>query len=709
MTMRVALLWVALAAPLAAQSPSATTGGDKPVAISTAKAIRLCADCTGRQHEFDVTVRTKTQPTLPPVVVDVVLDDAREPARRADFTFTWKTDTQGKTTRTTLVLTVADTLRRPGEYDVTVNLTPDNAADPVLEHVTVMIPPAKIEQPEKIVVSRTVYTPEWLGRSSVERQALVLHETGRLSGVRALKGRTDRIDSENKPVAASVEVPDLALPAGGSNADVPYALEGTFPLGISTGKLRLTAEELSEPIVMDVEVQSRLAWWYLLATIVAGLVVSWWVKVRLAEDIARSQAEALANQLLGDIEADKKRYAEPDFARDVQADTAALQGALANRVATTIEQKRSALDKTWRDAVHAAVTRRAAFKADIESFSALIDLRWTLPAPFGPALTEARRAVAALKSADLIKLDARVSELAGVRKTFLDALEAIGGGWQDGVALAFTDALGPRHGFPAEMATSLSATVSAWATEYPRVGRLPQQFDEKRIEPTLRTLAGQHLAARDLADWIGRQLTRTATEVALGLEQPPATLSNVIAAIAAVRVAAANAVDQPDAHAQALATAVGGLQDAWLNDIVPKLDPAVQNDARADIANHLYVAAARRRPEEKLLGGGGAAAVVAQVLETLRLPQLGTWSPAPAAVSVSTPEAGRYVALAVRSQAQLRRAKSLQSVIVGILFLGWALGSFGASWNGTWEGLLTVFFSAVAIDVAADKLLGKIG
>jgi hypothetical protein len=75
---------------------------------------------------------------------------------------------------------------------------------------------------------------------------------------------------------------------------------------------------------------------------------------------------------------------------------------------------------------------------------------------------------------------------------------------------------------------------------------------------------------------------------------------------------------------------------------------------------------------------------------------------------VTVPPSSPYAMLSAASLADLKKDKTIQTFIVGVLFLAWAFGYYAPQWNGTWMGLLAVLAGAFSVDVATDSLMAKI-
>jgi hypothetical protein len=64
-------------------------------------------------------------------------------------------------------------------------------------------------------------------------------------------------------------------------------------------------------------------------------------------------------------------------------------------------------------------------------------------------------------------------------------------------------------------------------------------------------------------------------------------------------------------------------------------------------------------------------------------------------------------AVAVPADA-VRRAKRMQSILIGLVMFVWALGAYGQNWQGTWAELSTVFFAALGLDITLDAFQNKL-
>jgi hypothetical protein len=704
----VLFLSLALSTAGAAQAPE--------ISIETTKQVRIC-DCAERDTRFRVTIPDlkKTRVLMDrqaPAVREVIRGEALENARAGDFTFTW--DIRANTAPA-LVLHVADSLREPGTYEIVVDLLPASPRPIPPEHIKIIVPSASLEAPGKLLAERTVYAPAWLAHVwADEKLPLAIREKGQQAGIQALNGRTGPLAVDTKQIPGSVRLSGpVRVKQGDWTFIDAYSLDGVFPPGTATGRLFLTAQELTEPLAVDVEVRSRVSKWYLLVAILLGLLASLLTKVKLAQYIALRQARVLAAKLLEDVQRDLGRYTEAAFADKVRVDRESLDRARTGSDPRSIESARAALDTVWKSAVQEAEGRRADYRTKAARFAELVSMDWPLPVPLRGPLDAARDAAKTAKASQAPDVTDRFKVLEGAQGPFMKAMQTVGEVWRRTVVDLFGYAVGQRDGLPDALITTLEAAASAWPTAYPPASPLPAPFDPAQIEPALRNLAGQYLAAKDAVALIESRLHRALVEVAGELDTTPASgLSNASARTADVVRTATNAVEDPDVQRDNFLGALTELQLAWQQDIGAHFasDPQDVQDAVADDvrAQMFRKAAARKRQGARLRSVGDVPLSLPASLDRLSLPNIPGLSPSAIVEWLARGTASPYVTLLIASADQLRRAKALQTAIVLLLFLAWALSSFGAKWDGTWAGLFAVFVGAFSIDVAVDTLLGKV-
>jgi hypothetical protein len=61
-----------------------------------------------------------------------------------------------------------------------------------------------------------------------------------------------------------------------------------------------------------------------------------------------------------------------------------------------------------------------------------------------------------------------------------------------------------------------------------------------------------------------------------------------------------------------------------------------------------------------------------------------------------------------QSLQEVRAAKRLQTLLVGVLVIAYCYTFYTKTYGGTWSDISTIFFAACAIDVTLDAMLSKL-
>jgi hypothetical protein len=177
-----------------------------------------------------------------------------------------------------------------GTYAVRVRF--DTAAEPLFATVKVVVPAADVHVPARQIIELVggdgALPPLVLGESSGKSRLSV-----------AGADRLDNFVHEGKTIAPKVALTVPKAPTGGAVAELPVRLDGAFPLGTSTGTIRIRAPELSKPIDVEYEIRNKLHWLWILAPTTAGLFLSaalrWVLETRRKLlDARRAADDALA-------------------------------------------------------------------------------------------------------------------------------------------------------------------------------------------------------------------------------------------------------------------------------------------------------------------------------------------------------------------------------------------------------------------------------
>lgn len=294
-----------------------------------------------------------------------------------------------------------------GTYDVGVELRSGEMRE--VKTIQMTIPGAAIAA-QPLVVSRSI---AWLvfPADSETLPPLPVRETGKRSFARIVIQQSDKaIDSEGThsgtlvfdPAKQSQNVTadkKAFLVPSGQPADLPYSVEGEFPVGSAKLNLGIYSDQLDSVVTVPVEVRTHVTRWALGFMVVFGLVLGFLtrgiIKQRLEFSQARRQALDEASKLKS------ARDGVPDKAFRKKVDVAE------KKVLEAIENARIGSEADLKTAVEAAETELKEAVTGLNSAAAdeekaLKELRdfletgWTLPLEFRAALdtlsSEARRA-----------------------------------------------------------------------------------------------------------------------------------------------------------------------------------------------------------------------------------------------------------------------------------------------------------------------------
>jgi hypothetical protein len=717
-----ALLVTWLAPAPAAQAPAPLGRAEAPLRVEPPASYRVCADCPSQEFPFRVTVLDRAMPvtfTAAPRIVDVSPAVGTADGRQASFGARWSAAPPADRQVQTLIVSLTGELRSPGTYEVVVdfNLTERPAAPRQVLKFTV--PPARLAAPEKLLIARTLW---WPIATSERQMPLDLFETTGDLSVREVSLRSLPFSADNRPIAGALAPANtgadgrpkpVGVAAGGSE-HLPYRLDGHFPLGLATGKIRLEATELAEAIVIPVEVRSQLSWVHLLAAVALGLVLSYHVKIRLERNVQLQQARVAAATLLAQVEPERKEFEkDAEFTQKTSPD--ALNAALepkppAKPDAEKINKARTELDAAWRAARQDLAARRASFRTRLDGWRKLIDLTWDMPQTMTSVVARARGEVPGIASHDTAgDVGGATTALDTAQARTIMDLQRAAYAWQ-AASRRFFDSLVDKRGGGISDANldPLARASTAWRQLSPRIASPPTGVASE-TEATLRGITGEYVTARDHLRDMPRHLRREFDDVAallLSEEAPEPLVTAIDDALAALEGTLAQAVDDPAAAAAALPAVRATLQAAW----AAAFAQAATNDRPAVIAhvkanNYRAAAALLGRKPLRAPGASGPAAPGGRP----GLPfHTAPHAPSGSVATAGAPRVDPPRVLQLDAEKALKTAKRHQTYIVGGLFGLWVLTTSAAGYDGTVRGVFVALFSAFGLDLGIDALRAKL-
>jgi hypothetical protein len=371
------------------------------VRLVGANVAEICERC-GDTFRFLVTPKAGVNADeIRLAVVDVALGNRKFSAPDQVFAAAWATDSDGQPGALLLHLLKPEELREQGAYDVTVLFSQKGAAPGVLK-LQVSHPAAKLRVPGTLVIHRVV----GLLWDRQETPALVLWELNGKSAATGIQLRTvTELIGPSGPIGARILFPhqepgkEGVAPSPlrvepGKSAIVPYTLQSGFPLGKVTGSVELVSPALADAVPMNIEVWSRRPLFWIIAFAIPGLVMGWFLKVFLQQNLEMEQARLRSQTLLQQVQTDLERRADKLFHDALAALLTAVQNAQNGDDAGALDNARQALEQAWRAALQDLGTRRAAAQATLDGVSSVVRSLWPVPNSVSEALAAGRTKLA---------------------------------------------------------------------------------------------------------------------------------------------------------------------------------------------------------------------------------------------------------------------------------------------------------------------------
>ncbi|MEO7135108.1 MAG: hypothetical protein ABI024_12915, partial [Vicinamibacterales bacterium] len=605
-----------------------------------------------------------------------------------------------------------DTVRRAGIYRAIVAPLPSTRPDDRLT-LQITLKPASLKTADKLVIARTVGC---FGYCDVTPD-LIVHEQSNTTRISELNVSRISASAAGLPIAAGVTpTPRTVTLAPGAAATIPYQLDGSFPLGVVSGKLWLSARELPEPKELEFEVRSRLSSLFIPIIIGLGFLLGYFVRVHLANVIAVSAARDQASTLLSQIAASLAERRDDIYKDKLKEKRAALDAALSKDNAETITKATTELDAIWREAVTDYAKRKTTAAVAVEELRELAAPRFLMPpvvpGAFQAAVTATNAAQEALDGTNVALAQSTVD---AARKSLVDAVQSAALDWQDQATAALNELATAQLGLPAVIVTEFAQRLASMPALNQITAATPLATEENRRGMML-ALHTEYRAVRNLLQEVANRLETEWGLVKRELRslntQTPA-FAELEAAIASLVKLLGSVADGPRTFAQELSKRLSALDTQWETGVLNLVaDEAKRQPLHVHLQSREYVQLAR---------GVANAAIVPLLSRTATPPPIpvGVWAQLPdTATGVGLPRlagSGGASILVASPIAYISasRAKFLQSLLLAALYIliYWMLSAdtFGEKWSEPATLLGTSFF----IDITAAGLLaalnGKIG
>jgi hypothetical protein len=710
------------------------------VTLEGGAVAQVCASCSTRQVRFPVTpvgkftIKKAGKELEQPEVIDAAFLAVHIATPPKFFHAHWDL---AHDVPVAIVIDIDSQINRPGTYDLLLALQPTSDPRGPRLKLQVTQPAAKLEVPDKIVVRRVLWFPAFFPAVE-DKMAVWVRESTGLANLDRVQVFNQSSTANGVPVSGELQVLNAAQPncgsGAGSNAQsgtnwftlpagcqttLNYSLTGSFPIGSVTGSLRFIAPELSDPVNLNYEVKSGLAWCYVPLAILLGLWISYQIKIKLQTAIALGEARVQAGTLRAKVQADLDRYKDSKFHEDLSDAFNELTNAYGSDDTTRITNATTALDAKWREALQHWDERNKQAEQALNDIATLTASPWTVPSLMRKLIDETRQKAAGIREV-LNAKDAgnALNEANKLESDFGVKLRTQAVDWQQHMLATFRNLANAHAGVPAPVVEQFKQELQVNAPDLNRIKPDSPVTPVAAALGLLNDLSSEYSSAEGLAGQFADRLRQEWSEVEKQLATAkiphPEEVSKLQKLLERLEEDLRRAANDPSAWLTKLQGQLDELQVAWRNAFVKQLAQTSQELSDAITAQQFVTAAAlvasavRTASGEQFLRKSSAVAAA-----NVAWPQ---WQPpsGPSQVTIVrsttqtlTMPADLETAIALPADA-VRRAKWMQSLLIGLVMFVWALGAYGQNWQGTWGELSTVFFAALGLDITLDAFQSKI-
>lgn len=712
-----------------------TTGllrGADPLVTAENTVYELCVSCSTPQVRVLVNAKGNIIVSEQPEVVQVLSAGQRDDGLQRAFTASWEANAKGIPRAINIKL--SDEFQKKeallaGSYDLYLDLQPESHADAPRLKVTLSRPVPKLSVYPKVIISRTRWLPFFDRTSWDEKSPQILDEISQKSGADNLRVRlVTPVASGTQIGIGSLAFPNLPskLAAGDHIDNLEYEVSGPFPLGTTTGTMKVYATGSPDALAsFDFEVHDKVARGYLWLILALGLATSWAVKVKLQQNIEWDQAYLDAEALVKRVEAEAAKHENKNFQSAYESSLKALKTAMAGESASEINSKKLDLDKLWKEALEQLTKDR---QPEVEAYEQLEETlrfveRLELPSDLLKAASEARAAL--LASREMLDRDAfdqvkaaRESAIERVARSILDFAEA----WKPKLRQSI-ETLMETNGLSAPLAKQAAEQavgVRAALDKVNESGVITSADQLKQAAGDLnnaRSVAEQYfsdVAANNEIDLVNAKGQIRRANVAAWKPEP---FEEVELRSAELSEDLVQLLDMPDASVAA--QALDALHTAWSDALQQQLSQTpAELEALLDGSKYLEALAftlrtLRQQSAPKALEGS----VQKTSKSALGEPDEGTAVPVfswhrliPQSELTMlrigtgiTPD--RPPVFPTRVEHRLWLSKLWQTLGTGVLAVIGGYGLFSAAWIGSFADFSTAFFWAFGLDLTVDAVL----
>ena len=497
--------------------------------------------------------------------------------------------------------------------------------------------------------------------------------------------------------------------------DLDYDVANDFGIGTATGTMRVDAKELSDPAgTFDFEVRGHAHPVYIGITIALGLLLSYFLKVYLAQKIEQERTDA--RKLLEQVRQEEFRHADETFLNSYQQQLGALTNALTGTDPKAINDAKTALDQQWRSQLQALQQRHQQQLDELNKLLDVVNYDWPIPPAVAAPIVQARESQAQVRAAiDLDKLQNASGRLRQIVIDLGDGVAEKGVRWQNAAAEALKTLSTAEHGISPAVQSGFGKPAQDAAAALHKIDPTVALDTTAKIQDALASIRAERSSLAPVLDYLKTALEKewAAATSAVKAQTPPQwddgafqEAGKAIQTFAAFLKtipddpAAPKSREQLDAMHQAWTAAVG----KQLSGPDPDVTAALEANKYLEAVQAAVQARKRAAPDglEAAIGGrmspftapafSPGTPATPLPMHSIRTSFQTLFTPAPA---LPTP---------VSDEKELKRDKRIQSLIVGIVLI---VAGFGLQLNtfvGTLSDFSTLFFWAFGLDLTVEAI-----
>jgi hypothetical protein len=567
-----------------------------------------------------------------------------------------------------------------------------------------------------------------LGTNSTSGKLNLYEESGKAAARDITFNELRTASSLLGPETGSLKVSlETATVAAGKEAQARVSPEGDFPLGKTTGKLRVKPSNSAAPLVVDYEVSVTRTPVLIAICAALGAFFGWLSRVFLQSRREWLNAQITASETLALMHKARGAICDAKFKAAIAQAEDDLKQAHAKRLATQLMEAVAKAKSALADAESELSLRRKILSDSLVPLHRSLHQGWRLPLKVAEALSNARALASGIlamaEAQDIAGAAAKLDhEMPNARLALANAASE----WRANGAKYFDALASFPPALPEQGEVRLREACTAWKQQFGEA-QISAAVDDAALVIELSTTHAAYVQAKRIVDDLqqgGREISKWLQDLFIPSSENP-SFKLLVSIIAQHGINTLADLESPAENRGAPAERQTEEIVAWeraLLSVLPKhADP---NLVTKELAKYKWISAAQiakellnvrelRRPRALAPEGVLAAESTSPKSTDLAVPQargvvfqvspiLGTTS------RVDLLRASLELTGSLTERIEFAREEArmsfAQSAILSCVFIMLAYGFYGSQWVGTSREMLGVFAWAFGLDLTADSL-----